>query len=96
MNARLSSHEKFVYSDGAIVEIKIWIVPKTARTPEGYKYSLVYIDNFGKRLLGNDNAEWKGCHKHIGYREEPYGFTTIENLSDQFLKEIEEIRRRLE
>ncbi len=95
MKARLHTHEKYAYSDGAIVEVKIWIVEKMLRTPEGYKYSLVYIDPQGDRILGYDNAEGKGHHKHKGHKEEPYHFKSIEELSSQFLKEIEEIRRQI-
>lgn len=94
IRARLHSREKFVYQDGAIIEIRIWIVTKSPRTPEGYKYSLVYIDEHGKRILGYDNAEGKGHHKHMRHREEPYDFKSIEELSNQFLKEVEKIRRK--
>lgn len=95
MKARPHTREKYVYGDGAIVEIKIWIVPRTERTPDGYKYSLVYINKDGDRVLGYDNAEGKGHHKHLDKKEVPFDFTSIEYLTNIFLDEVAEIRRKL-
>jgi hypothetical protein len=41
----------------------IWRAPKSEDKPFGVKYSIVYIKD-GKRLVGYDNAEGKGDHKH--------------------------------
>jgi hypothetical protein len=70
--AKLLYRNKDIYPDGAIVEIKVWVVPPSPRTPEGYKYSMAYIDRNGKRVLGYDNAEGKGHHRHEGKKETPY------------------------
>ncbi len=50
-----------------IVEIKIWKVPRSEEYPEGFKYSLVYVRK-GKRVLGYDNYQGHGHHKHIDTR----------------------------
>jgi len=44
--------------------MKIWQVPVSEDKPHGYKYSLVYIVG-GERLIGYDNAEGKGDHRHF-------------------------------
>ena len=66
MRSRLVVSEKYVFGDGAIVEMKIWGVPPSKRMPDGFKYSLAYIGPDGGRLLGYDNAEGKGHHRHGG------------------------------
>jgi len=74
--------------------MKAWSVPKAPRTPQGIKYSLVYIDEDGNRVLGYDNAEGKGHHRHEGSKEVEIDFVSIEMLAGQFLKEVDVIRRK--
>jgi len=83
-------HTKEVTGD-EIVEIKIWQVPKSADKPYGVKYSIAYIKG-GERLLGYDNAEGKGDHRHYGNKEEPYGFNSIWNLLSDFKSDLRKIR----
>ena len=93
MRAKLYFHNKNIYADGAITELKVWRVPKTWGTPEGYKYSMVYISREGKRILGYDNAERQGHHCHKGNRIKPIHFKSIENLVGVFYKEVRKTRR---
>ena len=93
MKAKLLFKDKIVYSDGTILALRAWSVPKTAAMPEGVKYSLAYIDKEGKRVLGYDNAEGKGHHRHERKLETPFSFESIESLTNRFLKEISERRR---
>jgi len=58
------------------VEIKLWQVPPTTDKPHGFKYSLVYIVA-GERVIGYDNGERRGDHRHYGEREEAYAFTPL-------------------
>ncbi len=71
--------------------MKIWQVPDSKDKPHGLKYSLVYIQN-GKRVVGFDNAEGKGDHKHYGGKECCYDFTSVDNLIKDFYSMIEKIR----
>ena len=50
------------------MEIKIWRVPKTKDKPHGVKYLVVYIKG-NKRLVGYDNSEGKGDHRHYEDRK---------------------------
>ena len=63
MKAELIIHNKAIDEHGNTVEIKLWAVEKSSDKPHGYKYSLVYIAN-AKRVIGYDNAEQKGDHRH--------------------------------
>ncbi len=83
-------HTKEVKGD-EIVEIKIWQVPMSEDKPHGIRYSVVYNKD-GKRLLGYDNAEGKGDHRHYGNNEEPYRFNTIWDLIRDFKKDLKQIR----
>ena len=63
MKGELIKHDKVKKDDGSIVEVKMWQVPPSPDKLHGYKYSLVYIVD-GKRVIGYDNAEGKGDHRH--------------------------------
>ena len=92
--ARLLFRWRFDYEDGEIVEVKAWEVPLSAVRPEGLKYSMVYIDANGRRILGYDNAEGKGHHRHMGDDEAPFKFESLEALMLQFLDEVSRLRGR--
>jgi hypothetical protein len=92
MGAQLLLHSKQMQGD-EIVEIKIWDVPKSADRPHGIKISLVYVKG-GKRMLGYDNAEGKGYHRHMSGREEPYHFADIWKLLADFKKDLKRLRGR--
>ena len=87
MNAELVFHEKVVESDHGMVEIKIWSVPKNHDKPHGYKYSLAFVRE-GRRVIGYDNSEGKGDHRHFGDREEPYSFQGIDRLFEDFHQDV--------
>ncbi|MFI5351169.1 MAG: DUF6516 family protein [Elusimicrobiota bacterium] len=92
--ARLLFHKKREYQNGEIVEWKAWEVPRSAARPEGFKYSMVYIDVGGRRILGYDNAEGKGDHRHVGDEETPFAFEGLDLLLVKFLDEVGRLRGR--
>lgn len=83
-------HTKEMKGD-EIVEAKVWQVPKSGDKPHGVKFSIVYIKN-GKRLIGYDNAEDRGYHRHLTDREEAYRFVDIWRLLDDFKQDVQDIR----
>jgi len=92
-NAHLVRHEKAIDELGNIVEVKMWRLLKPSKDkPHGYKYSLAYIAG-GRRVIGYDNAEGKGDHKHYGARELPNSFTTLRRLVQDFFSDIEKFKR---
>ena len=91
IKARLVYHVKEYRVDGSIEEIKIWQVPATDDKPYGLKYSFVHIVE-GKRIVGYDNSEGKGDHRHCRGEEHPYAFESLEKLWSDFRRDIEECR----
>ena len=87
MKAELIIYNKAIDEHGNTVEIKLWAVEKSSDNPHGYKYSLVYIAD-SKRVIGYDNAEQKGDHRHFEDGMEPYAFTGINQLIRDFYGDI--------
>ncbi|WP_333652298.1 toxin-antitoxin system TumE family protein [Dissulfurispira sp.] len=83
-------HDKVEDKHGGIVGVKVWAVPKSADKPHEYKYSSVYIRR-GKRILGYDNAERKGDHRHYKDKEMPYNFKGIDKLFEDFYRDLREV-----
>jgi hypothetical protein len=92
MKAKLILHTKEIKGEEA-VEMKVWQVPKSSEKPHGVKFSVVYIMG-GQRLIGYDNAESHGYHRHSGEKVDPYRFTDIWKLIDDFKKDLKRIRGR--
>ena len=90
MRATKILHTKEIKGD-EIVEIKIWQVPKLDDKPLGIKYSVVYIKD-GERVIGYDNAEGKGDHKHYRGNEISYKFSNFGDLLKEFKIELKRIR----
>jgi hypothetical protein len=91
MRAELLYHEKKYFEDGSFREMKIWKVPQSPKKPHGYKYSFVYIVG-GERVIGYDNAEGRGDHRHHGSREHPYKFQGLEKLWHDFTSDVRRFR----
>ena len=88
----LIKHEKITDELGNTVEIKMWRIPQSGKKNQPtFKYSLVYIVN-GKRVIGYDNAERKGDHRHYGNKEESYKFISLKKLAEDFYSDIEAYR----
>jgi hypothetical protein len=88
MKARLIYHVKEYRADGSAEEIKIWQVPATGDKPHGLKYSFAYIVE-GERVVGYDNFEGKGDHRHYRGEEHPYVFESLDKLWGDFKQDIE-------
>jgi hypothetical protein len=89
MKAKLIRHEKVIDELGNTVEMKMWELPESAQDrPHGYKYSLVYIVD-DMRVIGYDNAEGRGDHRHIKGVIEPYKFISLQKLTQDFYRDIE-------
>lgn len=92
MKGKLVRHIKVREDTGNIIEVKMWRVNPSFDKPHGYKYSLVYIVK-GKRVIGYDNAEGKGDHRHYGDREEVYTFKSIDKLFEDFYNDIQRVKK---
>jgi hypothetical protein len=92
MKAKLILHTKEMKGE-EVVEMKVWQVPKSSEKPHGVKFSVVYIKS-GQRLIGYDNAESQRYHRHSGEKVDPYRFTDIWKLIDDFKKDLKRLRGR--
>jgi Family of unknown function (DUF6516) len=92
MKAELLLKQRFVYDDGAVLEMVIWRVPVPVDgSGHFYKYRLFY-GRHGRRLIGYDNERPKGDHRHVGALQESYSFNTVEALVRDFLSDVERKR----
>ena len=92
MAAKLIFYDKFLYADGAIREMVIWRLPKRDdERPHGLKYSLFYGVP-GQSIVRYDNERGKGDHRHYRDRQEPYDFSTVEQMIQDFASDIERHR----
>jgi len=87
MKAIRIRHEKITDELGNTVEIKLWRVPVTSDRQHGLRYSLAYVVG-GRRMIGYDNAEGKGDHRHYGDKQEPYDFSTLRALAEDFSADV--------
>jgi hypothetical protein len=92
MTAQLIVSHKSIDEAGGIIQMIVWKVPAPIPpTTHGFKYRLVYVRG-GRRLVGFDNERGKGDHMHLGQTELRYTFTTIDQLVEDFITEVEIIR----
>jgi len=92
VKGKLVRHIKVREDTGNIIEVKLWQVSPSLDKPHGYKYSLVYIVK-GKRVIGYDNAEGKGDHRHYGGKEEVYMFESVDKLFEDFYNDIKRVKK---
>jgi hypothetical protein len=86
--ASLIENRKLLLASGAIVQIRIWLLPAaTPERPHRLKYSLFY-GRPGERIIGYDNETGKGDHRHYRDREEPYAFSNLERLVADFEADV--------
>ena len=90
MKAVLLARTKDVRSDGSIVEVIVWQLSAPLPPSEHlYKYRLYYGAG-GVSRVRYDNERGKGDHRHVGEKEEGYDFTTIDQLLNDFERDIAE------
>lgn len=66
----------------------VWRVPQPVLpSTHEFKYRAAYAVN-GVRVVGFDNERGKGDHCHVGGREQPYRFSTVEQLVEDFIAAI--------
>ena len=87
--ASLILDRKLLLDDGRIIQIRVWRLPEVdAERPHGLKYSL-FFGRAGERIIGYDNEKGKGDHRHFRSREEPYRFSSLEQLIRDFENDVE-------
>ena len=93
MKAISLRQEKIIDDLGNVVEIRMWQLPGRSKDkPHGYKYSLVYIVE-GVRVIGYDNSEGKGDHRHREGKTNSYHFVSLRKLANDFLRDVGKYKR---
>ena len=88
MKGVLLMDERRILAEHCFVEMTIWSVQSPlAGSRHGYKYRLACIVDEAC-VPPHDNEAGKGDHKHLGEREVPYTFTTLDQLVDDFLADV--------
>ena len=88
MKAVLLARAKEVRDDGSIVEVVVWELAEPLPPCEHrYKYRL-YFGMKGVAYVRYDNERGKGDHRHVEGSETPYTFTTVEQLLDDFDRDV--------
>ncbi|HWU64846.1 MAG TPA: DUF6516 family protein [Ensifer sp.] len=92
MKAKKIAEHKSVLADGSIIQFVVWKVPAPVPpAAHDFKYRLAYIQD-GLRVVGFDNERGKGDHMHLDGKEFPYQFTTVDQLIEDFLSEVQKRR----
>jgi hypothetical protein len=93
VKAVLLTHTKDIRSDGSIVEVVVWgLSEPLPPCTHSFKYRLCFGGADGDSRVRYDNERGKGDHRHIGNKEEHYVFTTIEQLLNDFERDISDWR----
>ena len=88
MRATRLVRTKEVRDDGTIVEIVVWELPEPLPPcSHCYKYRLFYGNDSASRVR-YDNERGKGDHRHVDEEESSYAFSTVEQLLDDFERDI--------
>lgn len=90
MKATLLVRTKEVRDDGTIVEVVIWSLPEPLPpSAHSFKYRL-YCGRPGQDLVRYDNERGKGDHRHVNGQELGYRFQSIDQLLDDFERDIQD------
>lgn len=87
MRAELLMRERRVLEAG-FIEVVVWKLPAPlSGSRHGFKYRLAYVVE-GACVLRYDNEAGKGDHRHVGTRQRPYVFVSVDQLLDDFLADV--------
>jgi hypothetical protein len=75
---------------GRIIEVVIWHLSEPLPgCTHPYKYRMFYGNTDGSCIVRYDNERGKGDHRHVADIEEPYLFTTLLKLVEDFEADTE-------
>jgi hypothetical protein len=70
---------------GRIIEVVVWHLSEPMPgSSHPYKYRLFYGKADGSCIVRYDNERGKGDHRHVAEGEEPYAFSTLRKLIEDF------------
>jgi hypothetical protein len=84
MQAEQIEKSRIHLGDDRFAEVAIWrLAQPLAGSAHAFKYRLALVVA-EVCVLRYDNEAGKGDHKHLGGRQVPYTFTTLDRLVDDF------------
>ena len=87
MKAELLMRERRVLEVG-FIEVIVWRLPEPlSGSTHRHKYRLAYVVA-SECVLRYDNEAGKGDHRHVGTKEMPYVFVSVDQLLDDFLADV--------
>jgi len=90
--ATLVRREKVIDERGNILELVIWRVPVTPRSPSGVRYWLAFVPHGEEEpAVLYDNHSPKGHHRHVSGVEDAYGFIDVDQLLADFAADVQRI-----
>lgn len=88
--ATLVLREKVIDEQGNILELVIWQVTVTPRSPSGVRYRLAFVRRGeAKPAVLYDNHSPKAHHRHVAGLEEPYSFVDVDRLLLDFRTDVQ-------
>lgn len=77
-----------------MIEAVVWRRPRSLPgRAHPYKYRMALVSD-GVCVLRYDNEAGKGDHKHVGEVEQPYTFTDLDTLQQDFWRDIDAWRAK--
>ncbi|KYQ98903.1 hypothetical protein AWY96_10420 [Serratia plymuthica] len=77
----------------SLLSLVVWdVTPSVRGSNHRYQYRLAYVVQ-DVCVLRYDNEAGKGDHKHLGAAEVPIEFIDINQLVDDFVTEVNQLRR---
>ena len=87
MKAKLLLRERRVLEIG-FIEVVVWGLSQPMDVSlHRFRYQLAYVVR-GECVLRYDNELGKGDHRHSGRTEKPYAFVSVDQLLDDFLRDV--------
>jgi hypothetical protein len=87
MKAKLLMRERRVLAEG-FIEVVVWrLTEPLGGSTHDLKYRLAYVFR-DECVLRYDNEVGKGDHRHVGTKEMPYRFVSVDRLLDDFLADV--------
>jgi Family of unknown function (DUF6516) len=87
MRAELLMRERRVLETG-FIEVVVWRLSEPlSGSTHSFKYRLAYVVA-SECVLRYDNEAGKGDHRHVGTKEMPYVFHSVDQLLDDFLADV--------
>jgi hypothetical protein len=87
MKAERLMRERRVLAEG-FIEVVVWrLTEPLGGSTHDLKYRLAYVVR-DECVLRYDNEVGKGDHRHVGTKEMPYRFVSVDRLLDDFLADV--------